>query len=206
MGDLRSLFQAIYDRFIIRDVFGKVVGASIILFSVSAALTSLSDIIALLSNMTFVHWGLTFGLAWVTSFVLQGLGESMGVLKVSPPPFTREQFHTDFIDFQRLCSDDERAHAERLLVIKEAAGNTCMALFLVVPLVPTLLVMRIVRNSSGPLDLLEHWFPLAPILVLSMVAGLSLRKVHVEHLTRYGAYVARINEIRRAENQQPSDR
>jgi hypothetical protein len=81
--DLRSLFDAFYERLVLRDFLGKVVPGLILLFTVCASvawvnLTSVefSNLVKILIKLSFLGWLVIFGAAWLIAFAIQAFGQS----------------------------------------------------------------------------------------------------------------------------------
>ena len=150
--DLARLFDSFYNRFILRDVFGKIVPGFILIVGILILLEpspsicskikicpvaeigylifSKANSISLLAIVLF-----SLGIGWLAGFAIQRLGEILGVL-IEPRNGTEEQEWLDLmIKFDRntRTREWERNLRERLVVIKEACGNSSVALGIINP-------------------------------------------------------------------------
>lgn len=75
MGDLKTLFDALYERFLLRDLFGKTVPGLILLFFASTAYSNVNATLTLLKDLSFFGGLIAIGVGWIAGFALQALGE-----------------------------------------------------------------------------------------------------------------------------------
>jgi len=130
MGDT---IKYLYEKFILRDFFAKIIPGFVILLSIATILTEKSPIylITLVPNWNTHLFLLIAGLSWVLGFVAQEIGRWFRVLRTEDPV-------NKLITLARLKGEEDLKHQrERHVVIKEATGNLAMALvvLLVVSLV-----------------------------------------------------------------------
>jgi uncharacterized membrane protein len=181
--DLRGLFDAFYDKLILRDVFGKMVPGVALMATVLASLLGLDTVDHLLSRMTTILWLVVVGFSWLIGFALQYVGEVCRALRICPPDpdgqYDRDAFHECWAKFHEVATPIEHVHAERLNIIKEACGNASVAI--VCGLVVVLFAVSVKGASS--------WYPLMPLAAISAALSFSLWRMHVIHVQRYGTFV-----------------
>ena len=147
MENLRGLFDALYDRLVLRDFFGKIVPGLVLLSTIYfcfARWQKVPSSIGCIENIPSFAWLAIFGLAWMLTFSVQAFGESCGktykrqLIHYYPP----EEFDNDkkFLEFKgkfnEVAYPDEKRQMERFVVIKEACGNgyvTILISFLLSP-------------------------------------------------------------------------
>src|SRR5208337_4796393 len=82
--DLKGLFDSLYDKLILRDIFGKVVPGSALVLSIVGSLFGLQAIDRIVGKMTLALWIMVVGFAWLIGFALQYWGEKAGMLWTHP--------------------------------------------------------------------------------------------------------------------------
>jgi hypothetical protein len=116
METFGRLIEAIYDRFLLVDVFGKIVPGFTLLYS--AVMTFWSPCHALDGVDQFGSWGwpLVFGLSWVLGLGLQSLGQWIGLADEFP---NLGDWYRLRARFERVAREGEVRQISRLLVIRE---------------------------------------------------------------------------------------
>lgn len=77
-----TLFDAFYSRFVLRDLFAKILpGLMLILAVVTPLLPCPFNVI---SEVPVALWVIVFSIAWVTGFAIQSLGEACGFIRLCP--------------------------------------------------------------------------------------------------------------------------
>ncbi len=159
MAEGDSMFEALYNRLILRDLFGKMVPGAIALATLlHPYVTDLPIQAASLDSwLGFLVVGLIAGASWLTGFAVQAFGEHSGLLRYFPKALdkvrwrkvkfadldgneiavadastTVEQRYQEFIDdYGRAAKQPAQVQqVERFVVIKEACGNGYLALSL----------------------------------------------------------------------------
>jgi hypothetical protein len=181
--DLRGLFDALYDKLLLRDVFGKVVPGIALITTTLTSLLGFDILDHILARMTVMLWLVIIGFSWLIGFALQHLGEVCGALRTCPrgrdKKWTRDTFHAEWVKFHEIAAPFESVHAERLVVIKEACGNAAVSI------VAGLIVALFGVVVKG----LGSWYPFVPFAVVGLGLALSLWRMHVIHVERYGDFV-----------------
>ena len=75
MGDLKSLFDALYSRFLLRDLFGKTIPGLMLLFFAGTVSADAESALNFFSKLTFFSWLVVIGVGWITGFAIQSAGE-----------------------------------------------------------------------------------------------------------------------------------
>jgi|GEM_PF-1530760 len=191
--DLKPVFDAFYDRLVLRDVAGKVVPGSILIFSLLVGAFGYEATTALLQKMGFPFWVILFGFSWLIAFALQYIGEMLHLLRTHPRDIDairagekeawtdRRSFFLWLADFHDLASQEQKVHAERINVIREACGNTAISVAL------SCLLLLICLWSREMLS----WFPSFLFFAVALGVAFSLWRMHVIHVDRYGELVKR---------------
>ena len=73
--DVREIVDAFYSRFLLRDLFGKVVPGFIAIGAGAASLTSFQKIFEFIGNMSLGAWVVAIGIGWLSGFAVQSFGE-----------------------------------------------------------------------------------------------------------------------------------
>jgi hypothetical protein len=186
MSDIPGIFDSLYSRLVLRDVFAKILPGTIVSAAVAYAALPPDTFFALLDPSLFLALGM-MGCGWLAAFAIQGLGEKYKFIKNEPPGLNRQQLYERMVEFERKSSPSQQMHAERLLVIKEACGNGYLALSLSVLLTILLWPLRVVATGAS-LTLRSSWWPFVPLSILYIVAALSLRfmnRSHAKHHLKY---------------------
>ena len=141
--DLAKLFDSFYNRFILRDVFGKIVPGFILLSGIVLAFSSPEKIYAAMKPFLFKTsaaelnsvslWVIllsSLGIGWLAGLGIERLGEIAGILVDPPRKLTEQRWLNLIIFFDRDTMEKpyERSQRERMVVIKEACGNASVAL------------------------------------------------------------------------------
>jgi hypothetical protein len=183
-----SLFDSIYERFLLRDFMGKVIPGLILLASVAAMVTPRLSRPPASESLLFVFGA--FGFAWVVGLAIQSFGEWTGLVRYYPMEFAQKfdaPAAKSFYELLQECAKKEskdRQHLERLAVIKEACGNGAVALGMATAVV---IVGQLV---AGLAHASSYWRnPDARIgvfagIVLMGLGALFLWRMHREHLDR----------------------
>lgn len=184
---VNSLVGALYGRLLLRDLFGKIVPGWIVLSGVVLRLDMSTTGSLLAFDSGAVRLAIGAGLAWVTSFALQQLGEFTGYLRYWPDSLSDRRNRYDLrISFHRLASVDEQMQHERMVVIKEATGLASVAL-----LISALLwLSTLARFSSLATAAPDARF--FAVLAALLSSSLVLRASHVRHCARQFDFAERV--------------
>lgn len=123
MNELSTLFDSFYSRFVLRDLFGKIVPGMMLLSAMVVSLTSSSSILIYIASVSFWFWSVIFSVSWILAFAVQALAEKYGYIRYYPEEMDKIQSYDMNIQFNKISSKLDRQQVERLIVIKEACGN-----------------------------------------------------------------------------------
>jgi uncharacterized membrane protein YbhN (UPF0104 family) len=197
--DLRPVFDAFYDRLLLRDVAGKVVPGCILILTLVASAFGFEAALTHLPKVGFTLWVVLFGLAWLVGFALQYVGESFRLLRTHPRDTDakhsgesaawndRRSFYPWFAEFCTHATPEQKMSAERINVIREACGNAAVSLFL------SCLIFLLCHWQTEDLPL----FPALLIVVITLGVSFSLWRMHVIHVDRYGEFIKRSVNFRK---------
>lgn len=180
-GIATAFFDALYGRFLLRDVFGKILPGWVTIIVILRRLDlSLFDMIGLQSQVAaFV---VTSGIAWIISFALQEVGSYLGLISLWPKAAGSEEVrYPMLIRFLAVATDDEKRNVERLVVIKEATGLATVAIL--VAGVVWLTLMPVLGDHIA-IGAVQYFV----VLVLLFLGGAALRHSHVTHRNREQTY------------------
>ncbi len=191
--DLAALFDSFYSKFVLRDLFGKIVPGILLILGVCIGILGVEKISILHSKMTFATWIIVGGFSWLLGFVVKYIGEKLHLLRTHPKNIdkTRKEFFPDLHSFHKNSTTHEKVHAERLNIIKEAVGNGAISLLLSSAIIPTSLWIYKTPISS------QVWLS----LLLSVFAAFCLWRMHIEHVERFGSYICNANSHRSHDEQ-----
>ncbi len=187
--DAKELFDSFYEKLVLRDLFGKIVPGFLFMCGVIFGVLGVDVLTKFMSNMTTTVSVIAIGFSWILGCALQYFGEFCHLLKTHPPEFpTRQDFYPYWARFYnaKTATERERVQAERLNVIKEACGNTAVAIASVC------LISPICQLARGALTL----YPTAPLLVLGLGASYCFWQMHLIHVTRYGEFLKNTVDFR----------
>lgn len=178
-GQLVNIFDAFYTRFVLRDFFGKIIPGLILLCVVVGSIVELETLAAQATSLSFWVWVFVLGIAWITAFAIQSLGEFLKLIRYYKVTVSESQW-TDltraFREHPNYYSHQQRY--ERLVVIKEACGNSYVALMLSGV---WLFVHRVVQDGTQAIsDLVGN----VDLVILIVLLILLLRRMHFVHVNR----------------------
>jgi len=129
MENSKSLFDSFYTNFILRDLLAKITPGSII-FSTLFVISSKdsSSFVEFISDLTFWSSIILLGILWITGIAVQGLGEILVWIRYFPKDIDNRTFQEIRLEFLKRASDGQKQENERIIVIKEACGNTYVAI------------------------------------------------------------------------------
>lgn len=190
-NSLGSVFESFYTRHILRDLLGKMAPGTLVLVGVRVATWSAHQAIQDMKEANLGAWLVFAAVAWLAGLGLQGIGEISGRCRYFPVQYctrekgkSRDQAEAEFqakltkLDSNNGVTTDQRQRFERLVLIKEAAGNACLALLILIPIVVT-----------------ARWaelFRLAPGLGFAVVMCAGFWRLHFDNVRRQDELLAKI--------------
>lgn len=193
MNELVTLFDAFYSRFVLRDLFAKIVPGMMLLSAMAMSLTSSSSVLTYVASVSFWFWIAIFSAAWIIAFAVQALAEKYDLIRYYPKGLEQIQIYDMLIQFYKISSVLEKQQIERLVVIKEACGNGYMALSISL----LLLVVDGILDTYNVGTPLIQWifselFRVGHVFIVLLGAIYFLRKMHFIHVDRQHDYMVRV--------------
>ena len=174
MKELENLFEALYSRFVMRDVFGKMVPGATLLVALYVVLirpdASPDQVIRLITSARTLTWLVLGMMGWITAFGIQRLGEFVGLRYYGCWIPDDKSWYKKVIHFTQVASPEEKRGFERFVVIKETCGNAAFSLVL------SGIVLLFIWNNKANI-----FFPAA--LLLGGIILFSMHRVHVKRNT-----------------------
>jgi hypothetical protein len=169
-----SLVDAIYFRFLGRDLFGKAMPGLLLLSTCASALTSPAAVMGFLGSLQWPGWLALLGQAWLAGFALQHLGRALRLIRYYPDPewFLRSRMP---VLVSRL-PDSAQREIERAVVLKESCGNAYVSILLSA----TVAACDIAISHT---DWLSREWPIVTMLsVITIIIVFSLVRGHFENV------------------------
>ncbi len=180
MDSVAKLVDVLYERFLLLDVFGKVVPGVIVLYAAVSTFWSVLAAQAWVDQLAPWGWAFVFGLSWSLAFAIQWFGQWLGLV-----PDFRDLgvWYERRAAFQRQAHEAELTQLSRLLVIKEACGNGCIAVAV------SLAIMVLGQPSRSCAWMRAD--PWRAVLLVFILCGtiVCLRAMAVEQVDRAGRYL-----------------
>lgn len=192
MSDLRDIFDAFYSRLILRDVFAKIVPGSIVIFAIVASLSSISDTAKYLESMPSWFWLFFLGASWVVAFSVQAFAERARLIRYFSRRFnSNEEFYIRRYQFDTVVNSSiERQQLERLVVIKEACGNSYVSIIVAMLILISKSLVDGITLADYFRALKESWHL---VLFITFVTSF-LAEMHFIHVERQDIYMITILE------------
>jgi len=209
-----GLVDAIYSRFLLRDMVGKVVPGSILLFAIIGSYLEKSDVKHVIQHTGFFAALVLFSLAWVTAFSIQSFGEYFNLIRYFPKKTkidekpdesninidkNPDKYQDDKIRFKRYyqkiilfnkhATPLERMERERLLVIRESCGNTYVSLIFSFIVYISAYGVKNKFSTDINTDIFNHTGHFLPVIVSIFPAILCLRYMHNQYVERHSVYL-----------------
>lgn len=135
MNGLGDLADALYDRFLLRDLFGKAVPGATLLMAVASGgqWKQVGNALEGLTALDLPTQLLLLGLAWAIGVMIQEVGHwaaQFPIVSLFSSRLWPEKYdhNTARYELRQRVLDAQGNDAERLVVLKEATGNLCFSL------------------------------------------------------------------------------
>ena len=184
---MEKLLDALYDRLILRDAFGKVLPGLVWLSALVIAAWGFDVAQRIVANIDWPRGVMLVGVGWITGFAVQSVGKlSIGKRKL---PWRLETFppgafldDTDYsvklVAFHRKASEHNEQQLERFTTIKDATGNSYWAVLLAsATLLADWIMERLTGISTYP-PALPLWSTIVPLAFSCLAIG-GLRRQHL---------------------------
>ena len=134
MGDLSKLVDGLYSQFVLRDFAAKILPGSLVLFTGAASIAGPDEVWTLLQEARTLTWLVLMGWAWIVAIALQAVfdgtlwaGRADGKILVYRPKDAESEWADTNAEFDRSATPEQQRRHERLVVVKEVAGNVAVA-------------------------------------------------------------------------------
>ncbi|MDD2776402.1 MAG: hypothetical protein PHU06_10630 [Gallionella sp.] len=188
-----NLFESLYDNFLLRDLFAKIVPGAIVLIA-SLYETPMAMIIIDQTGKAGLPAALLLaGIAWIVGIAVQGFGTSINLIKHHPSP----DFDNDNIryntrsHFNSIAKPFDIKQVERFAIIKEAAGNAAMAISIGITIATLRGVPQIFLPDQPIFILIAHFCLMS---CLPIIVAISLFEVNRKHVKKQYKYMLNILE------------
>ena len=117
-----AITEALYDKFLLRDVFGKIAPGYLLLFvSISAIFPEFYYKIS--THIDWKYIALLIPVAWLTSLIIQSLGERTNYISLWPSKYNDNKFRYELRNsFNKIATPQEKQQASRYELISESSG------------------------------------------------------------------------------------
>ena len=185
MDAVSRLIDALYSRFLLADVLGKILPGLVVLYSLVATFPSLDPALKVLEPLGPWKWAVLVGLSWPLGLGIQGLGQW---IRLADEFRDLPEWYRQRAKFQRVAKEAEIEQISRLLILREAAGNACTALL------AALAIPALGRPCQVLEWLQQNFWPRAVLILLGVGLAVCLSRLSREYTTRCRAYVAGVLE------------
>jgi hypothetical protein len=175
-----EFFDALYQRFVLRDLFSKIVPGSI---AICSFLVFCPDVASRLwKDLPLGLWILLYAIAWLVGLAMQYLGEKLKLITFHTYEGD-EQYRRNRLKAHRVATQRESQELERYLVIKEATGIAAVSVFLLtLSMFFFLLTQRALPCVTAVLEVV----PLALLGVLLVLMNRHIAKVECDFTETVG--------------------
>lgn len=197
-SELAGLFADFYSKFVLRDLFGKIVPGGVLILTVVVSHSTIGDLISKVAALSFGAWVFLLGVAWLMGFAIQsagelGLGGERKLFRYYPRGAYSDHLEAtrDIVDLGR--NEEFRKHRilyERMTVIKEACGNGYVSLLAACIWIGLDLARDQWSEFKGG-QLTQYW----PEALLMAAVIYYLARSHFTHVKRQHAIGERIKEL-----------
>ena len=181
--ETRSLFDAFYTRFILRDLFGKIVPGLLLVGATLVSIAGVESAGDTLENLGTVPWIALIGASWIVGFVVQEVGYSLRIIRYFSNTESDIQVSEEH-RFRAVADSFEIQQFERFVVIKEATGNMCVSILIALSL--TIADHLIGEGLAWFEDNLEAS---GPAFVVALAVAVFLFRMHRFMWTRQAHYM-----------------
>jgi hypothetical protein len=179
---MEKLLDALYDRLILRDAFGKVLPGLVWLSALVIAAWGFNVGQRIVMNVDWLRGLTLIGAGWVMGFAVQSVGKLLWPwrLETFPPgAFADEDdYSVKLVAFHKKASEHNEQQLERFITVKDATGNSYVAgLLASATLLADWITERLTGISTYPpaLSLSSAIVPFA----FSLLAIYGLRRQHL---------------------------
>lgn len=188
--ELSSLIDKIYEKFLLRDFFAKIVPG---LTFIVAIFYFVTGDISKIDKLIQLSWIVLIGFAWIVAFGIQSIGEAFNLVKYYSDEYQSDfDWYVEYNNFLSKATLVEKSNCERLVVIKEATGNLSVSIFISALIITIKQLLDDWRIIQDP----KFWI----IFVLVVSFGAFLQRMHRVHVVRQCKYVLEVNNRNKAQS------
>ena len=188
--ELSGILDKIYDKFILRDLFAKIIPGLIL---IASFFYLLSGNIIEIEKIGKSLWCFLIGLSWIVAYGIQSFGELSHLIKYYNKNFkTDEDWYNEYNLFLNNSTIAEKSICERFIIIKEATGNLAISLILSLILLTT----KSITEDYHTIISEDYLIVVATIFSFSLL----LLRMHDIHVERQCNYVSSVNRKKKASN------
>jgi HAD superfamily hydrolase (TIGR01549 family) len=184
MKEIKEIIASLYNDYLLRDLFAKVVPGTIVL-SVALYGTDIGNSLYQISKgIGGASIFLAIGAAWITAYAIQQVGEILKLIKHHPKKYNDSKIrYATRLNFKRLASNSDIIQVERFAVIKEATGNAATALLVVI-------IVIVFKNKDNLLinNNISFYISTFSLFVLSI----ALFRANRSHAIKHYAFIEEI--------------
>jgi hypothetical protein len=177
MGEIREVMDIIYNKFFLRDIFGKMVPGFLFCSTMYPWAEKFDFLPNLNMNTPMVI--VLMGFSWIMGFCIQSFGEWIHLIRYYPKSKNRLEFYEEYIKFLGNASEFEKQNVERLVVIKEACGNLSISI-----LATAILLNVFIINSQGIKNAIGFFVGYWSLYVVATLIFIFLLRMHRKHVQR----------------------
>lgn len=131
MADTNTWIRALYDNFLLRDIFAKILPGTIVLAATLYDNALGEKVVPFIGQIGWPAILILAGLAWIVGFAIQDIGEVLRIIRHHPQRYDQTDYRYRRRNaFTQVATMSETQQAERYAIIKEASGNSATAIFL----------------------------------------------------------------------------
>lgn len=183
-----NFLDSLYNSYLARDFFAKVVPGAIVLMGIVLSIDNLRPAVLSVLDGPWPAALSLYGICWLLGFLVQAIGEKHGWI-LAYPKGDKDGFQHRLADWRKRDHNlAQNAQRERFVVIKEAMGNAAVAL----SIAPCIAVLNATVEAVARDTPSWRWI-YAPLYLLGLLL-LSVRYVHwfhVQHRDRQKNYEER---------------
>ncbi len=181
-----SSVERIYNKFILHDLFGKIVPGGSVLYVLSTIFTGgFSESIGVIEGLSPGAWIFPLGVSWLAGFALQFKRKDW-----NPSIDDDEKRYTEKIEFYRDGTAFEIEQLNRYRLVSDATGNAfraCLVSFVI--LLSDFLWHFVTGKEIGVVDLI--------LSLVFLIFGFSLRQSFKSNVHKYSRFLEVANNNRK---------
>ena len=187
--DFDKLYDALYNRFILKDFFGKIIPGFIFFSAVVVSFKSLDYFLGIIASISLrddflLLFGI-IGISWIIALAIQTFGETTKLIRHFPESEDINSFHNKLISLNQYVPLIERQNYERFRLTLETSGYTYVSLLISLIL---LTIDHIIDNNGfSNISINEIYF-----FVITIIFILLLRKMHFSFVNQSHQYLLKL--------------